>query len=73
MKWLVTTERRLDEATLDRALGSVGARLVDRQAPVPLGPEERVWEVEGPPNLDHRLAGVAEIREVSPSSDLTLY
>jgi hypothetical protein len=73
MKWLVTTERKLDEAKLDQALGRAGAHLVEQQASVPLGQNEQVWEVEGPPNLDRKLAGVEPIKEVYPSSDMTLY
>jgi hypothetical protein len=72
MKWLVTTEQKVDQAALDKVLTAAGARLVDDQKSVPLG-EEKVWEAEGPPNLDSKLAGAEQIKEIFPSSEMTLY
>ena len=73
MKWLITTERKLDEGKLDEALVTVGARRLEEQPSVPLGHNEQAWEVEGPPNLDQKLAGIKSIKEVFPSSPITLY
>jgi hypothetical protein len=72
MRWLVTTSKKVDEKVLDRALASAGAER-EEQPPVPLGDDERAWEVNGPPDLDQRLAGVAQIKEIYPSSEMTLY
>ncbi|GJE04114.1 hypothetical protein [Methylobacterium isbiliense] len=73
MKWLVTAERRLDAQNLGKALEQAGAHVVDEQTATPLGEGERVWEVEGPPNLDAKLTGVKAITGVFPSSTMTLY
>ncbi|WP_407530499.1 hypothetical protein [Methylobacterium oryzisoli] len=73
MKWLVTAERRLDARNLGKALEPAGAHVVDEQTATPLGEGERVWEVEGPPNLDAKLVGVKSITGVFPSSTMTLY
>ena len=73
MKWLITTEHKLDEEKLDETLVAVGARRVEEQSSVPLGQSEQAWEVEGPLNLDKKLAGVKSIKEVFPSSPVTLY
>ena len=72
MHWLVTTSKKVDEKILDRALAPAGAER-EEQPPVPLGNDERAWEVKGPPDLDRRLAGVAQIKEVYPSSEITPY
>jgi hypothetical protein len=72
MRWLVTTSKEVDEKLLDGALGPARAER-EQQAPVPLGDDECAWEVKGPPDLDQRLIGVAQIKEVYPSSEMTLY
>ena len=72
MRWLVTTSKEVDEKLLDHALAPADAER-EEQLPVPLGNDERAWEVKGPPDLDRRLAGVAQIKEVYPSSEMTLY
>jgi len=51
----------------------MGAHRVEKQSSVPLGQNEQVWEVEGPPNLDRKLIGVEAVKEVFPSSPVTLY
>ena len=35
--------------------------------------DEQVWEVEGPPDLDRKLTDVDAIKEVFPSSHISLY
>jgi len=72
MHWLVTTSKEGDEKALDLALAPAGGER-EEQPPVPLGNDERSWEVKGPPDLDRRLTGVSEIKEVYPSSEMTLY
>jgi len=73
MKWLVTTKRSCDATKLDRALADVGAHLDTKTGVVPLVPDEQVWEVEGPPDLDRKLTDVDAIKEVFPSSNMSLY
>ena len=73
MKWLVTTTSSCDAAQLDKALTFAGAHRNAGSDAMPLVPDEQVWEVEGPPDLDRKLTDVDAIKEVFPSSYISLY
>jgi hypothetical protein len=73
MKWLVTTKRSCNAAQLDKALTVAGAHRDAEAGGVPLVPDEQVWEVEGPPDLDRKLTDVDAVKEVFPSSNVSLY
>ena len=73
MRWLVTTTKAVAVRRLDKALAAADARRIDERPPILLGVDEQSWEVEGPPDLDRKLAGVRPVRDVYPSSTVTLY
>jgi hypothetical protein len=71
MKWLVMTKRSCDAVRLDRTLTGAGAHRDAEAGAVPMLPDEQVWEVEGPPDLDRRLAAVDTVKKVFPSSSVS--
>ncbi|MBP2228524.1 hypothetical protein [Azospirillum agricola] len=72
MKWLITTDTRVDATLLEKKLERLGAHR-DDTPPVPLGDREVVWSVDGPANLDRTLPETKGILEIYPSSSMTLY
>jgi hypothetical protein len=72
MKRLVMTKRSCDAVQLDRTPTGAGAHRDAEAGAVPMVPDEQVWEVEGPPDLDRRLADVDTVKKVFPSSTVSL-
>lgn len=73
MKWLITTKSNADLSRIVKELAAWGCVSQNWGMPIPLGDEEQVIEVEGPPNLPEIAVQDNAIIKVSPSSELTLY
>jgi hypothetical protein len=73
MKWLLTVNERMSRSRLREVLASHGAT-VDEDVPmIPMDDGDVVVEVDGPPDLPLRIKGAPEVKDVHPSSEMTLY
>jgi hypothetical protein len=72
MEWLVSFKRTLSPAEVQSILDRSGS-MAGNSPPVPLGEDEQVVSVSGPPDLPRRLGGDDRVLKISPNSTMTLY
>ena len=72
MDWLITFKKSISADELERILAQSGCT-AEESPPIPLGEDEQVISVTGPPDLPRRLQPEEGILKVSPNSPLTLY
>jgi hypothetical protein len=73
MRWLVMVAPGADLQAVMAMLAARGATLDRDQTPIPFDNGEHVIEVDGPPDFPRRIANVAGVCQVNPSSELTLF
>jgi hypothetical protein len=73
MDWLVTVDSSADLQQLKGRLAELGCGGLENAAPIPLGDNEQVIEVSGPPDLAARAGRLPGVRKVSPNSRMTYY
>lgn len=70
-KWLVTLKKEVGLNQLDKVLKKHNCERSDSM-PIPLGDDEQVVAVSGPPDLPQKLQENPGIINVYPNSDFTL-
>lgn len=73
MKWLLTVSKDMSKARLREVLEPSGVTISDSVAMIPMDDGDVVVEVEGPADLPQRVKGTPGVKEVHPSSEMTLY
>ena len=72
MDWLVSIRKSASPEQVRDLLARAGC-VAEDAPPIPLGDDEQVVSVSGPPDLPARLENDERVVKVSPNSGLTLY
>lgn len=73
LRWLVVVGNKTSKPRLEQRLRDAAARVADGAEWIELGPDELTIEVEGPADLPAALRAAPEVKDVYPSSEMSLY
>ncbi len=73
MKWLLTVREGTNRSRLREVLAPSGATVAEDAPMIPMDDGDVVIEVEGPADLPLKIKDAPEVKDVHPSSEMTLY
>jgi hypothetical protein len=73
MRWLLTTRTQPDRVEFERLLSERGVVIAPGTSPTPLDPDEQVYIVDGPANLEGLVRDLPQIHRVNPASRFDLF